>query len=656
MEKLFGDLVFINLSTQEINREPCPETVLRMFLGGRGLGTYILLKYLDQHVQPLAPENILVFATGLLTGTEMISSSRLHICTRSPLTGFLGTSNVGGDSAHELSLCQIGALIVTGKADHPVSIRIHDKQISIEDASAVWGLTTVETYHRMRDMPQNGRASVISIGPAGEHLCSFASIMSSPGHFSGRTGTGAVMGSKLLKSIVAYSTVRSKSPHNPKVLQFVKKYLDTAKATEGYKQYSTVGSTYSSLWLDTEGASAVRNFQDVRFEVIDEVLWAARSDIIENTKGCYKCPLRCKADLKVDKGRHKGKVMERPEFESMVIWGPKCGSGDGREIVYLHNLCNEYGIDSIEAGNMIAFAIDLFERGILSSDKMEGMELRWGNIPAMEALLKQIVYRNTWLGDTLANGIRYAVQLIGNDSERYAFAVKGLTLTGMDPRGFKATALGYAVSPRGADFSQVYAAHEYTMAPEKALQEYGTEKAADRLSEEGKALMVRWCMSSTAIIDSIGLCKIPQLSCLVDNTVGILAKLLQEVVNFEFSAEELFKTGERIINAERLFVYKFGATRQDDTLPEKFLKEPIPYGASQGSVVNLEAMLQEYYSLMMWDEQGNVTPEKIQELGLEQFLTPIPDLKVGLDDKGIQPGSADILSAPEQPLNIRVKQ
>ncbi len=615
-----GDLVFVDLSTQTIIRKPCPDKVLRKFLGGRGLGTYLLLTHLDQYVQPFDPENTLIFTTGLLTGTAMISSSRLHLCTRSPLTGFIGTSNVGGDIAFELSLCDIGALIVTGKADHPVSIRIYNDQISIEDASEFWGLSTVETSHKMQGIYQDGKARMIVIGPAGEHLCLFASIMSNPGHFSGRTGIGAVMGSKLLKAISAYSTVRSKCAHNPQAVRFVKEYLDTARATKGYEQYSTVGSTYSALWLDAEGASAVRNFQDVQFEVIDDVLWAARPDIIEKTKGCYKCPLRCKADVKVDKGRHKGKIMERPEFESMVVWGPKCGSSDGTEVVYLHNLCNEYGVDSIEAGNLIAFAIDLFERGILSPDKTEGLELRWGNISAMEALLKQIVYRTTWLGDTLANGIKYAVQMIGNGAEQYAFAVKGLTLTGMDPRGFKASALGYAVSARGGDFTQVYATHEYSMTPEKAFQEYGTEKAADRLSEEGKALMVRWCISSTAIIDSIGLCKIPQLSCLVDNTVGILAKLLKEVINVEFSSEELFKIGERIINAERLFSYKFGATRQDDSLPEKFLKEPIPYGPSQGSVVNLDAMLQEYYSLMEWDEHGNVTPEKSRELGLDEFL------------------------------------
>ena len=616
MEICFGDLVWIDLSMRNIRREPCPEAVLKSFLGGRGLGTYLVLNYLEEHVQPLDPENMLIFATGLFTGTEMISSSRLHISTRSPLTGFIGSSNVGGDVAHELSLCGIGALIVTGKAEHPVSIRIHDDQIAIYDASDIRGFNTTETYQQIQRLHQDERAKVIAIGPAGENLCAFASIMTGKGHFAGRTGTGAVMGSKLLKAITARSSQRSRRPGNQKAKNIVKEYLDIARTTPGYRKYSSVGSSSSTLWLDAAGASAVRNFQDVKFHAIDEVAYAARPDVIEYAVGCYKCPIKCKAHIKIDKGRHQGSVMERPEFETVASWGPKCGTTDGREVVYLHNLCNKYGIDAIEAGNLIAFAMDLFEQGIISPDTTAGLELHWGNIPAMETLLQEMVYRSTWLGDTLAGGIKQAVQLIGKGAENHAFAVKGLTMTAMDPRGFKATALGYAVGARGSDFTQVYAKSEYNLTPEKALAQYGTTKAADRLAEDGKALMVRKCISSTALIDALGLCKIPQLGCLIDNTVEILAKLLREITGLDMSTDELFTTGERIINAERLFNYKFGATKHDDTLPEKFLTEPIPHGESKGTVVNLDFMLQEYYALMQWDEHGNVRPERIRELGL----------------------------------------
>lgn len=624
MNRIFGDFVFIDLTTKSIIRESCPESVLRTFLGGRGLGTYLLLKHVHQDIQPLDPENIIVFATGLLTGTEMIAASRLHVCSRSPLTELIGTSNGGGDIAYELRRCGIGTLIITGESEYPVYIHISDDNISIEKASEIWGLSTSKTHWALQNLIRQKTAKVLSIGPAGENLCVFASIMLGLGHFAGRTGLGAVMGSKRLKALVVKSSNHSKRPKNPRALKIVKEYFEKAKSTECYQQYSTVGSTYSTLWLDHEGAGAVRNCQDVRFDEILDAAWAARVDIVERTKGCHQCPFRCKADIKFDKGRHQGQIMERPDFESIVILGPKCGSSDGREIVYLHNLCNEYGIDSVEAGNLIAFAMDLFERGILRPEDTK-LALRWGNVPAMEKLLKQMSYRDTWLGDTLSRGITDAVKIIGKGCDQYAFDVKGLTMTAMDPRGFKATALGYAVSARGADYTHVYAKPEYSITPDMAYELYGTEKAADRLSEQGKALMVRNSIRSTAIVDAIGLCKIPHISFLSDSNLEIIASLLKEIVDIELSPRELFKIGERIVNAERLVNFRFGATGQDDTLPEKFLREPIPHGSSQGSIVNLDIMLQEYYALMGWDQKGNITQEKLRELGLEEFLpTQLP--------------------------------
>ena len=616
----FGDLVFVDLSTRAIRRESCPQNVLQSFFGGRGLGVYLLLQHLEKHVQALEPDNPLIFATGLLTGTEMISSSRLHISTLSPLSGLLGSSNVGGDVSNELKRCGIGALIVHGKADAPVLLDIHDDRITFVDASDMWGASTTETYHRLQE--RHKRTKVLAIGPAGEHQCAFASIMAGFGHFAGRTGTGAVMGSKLLKAISVRATRNPKPSKNRKAVEMVKQYFELARVTEGYRQYSTSGSSLSTFWLDKAGANAVRNFQDVKFHAIDEVSYAARTDVIESVKGCYKCPIKCKAHIKIDSGRHAGRIMERPEFETLLSWGPKCGASDGREVVHLHNLCDEYGIDAIETGNLIAFAMDLFERGIFSPDVTVGLDLYWGNVSAMEALLQEIVFRSTWLGDTLAGGIKHAVTVIGNGAEHHAFAVKGLTITGMDPRGFKATALGYAVGARGSDFTQVYAKPEYKLTPEQALLEYGTEKAADRLAEDGKALMVRKCISSTALVDALGLCKIPQLGCLVDSSVDILGTLLQEILGLELTHDDLLTIGERIISAERLFNYKFGAVQHDDSLPAKFLNEPVPHGDSKGSVVDLELMLREYYTAMQWDEHGNVTPERIQELGLNWAQAP----------------------------------
>ncbi len=612
----FGDLVYIDLSTKEIKRKRCPNSLIRKFLGGRGLGTYLLMESVSEDIDAFDPANPLILATGILTGTNMICSSRLHICAKSPLTKFITTSNGGGFSANELKRCGVGALIIKGKSEYPVFINIKDDKITIEDASTLWGCGTKETDKKVKELIDDSKAHVVAIGPGGEKRCNFASVMTGDGHFAGRTGAGAVMGSKLLKCIAIRSTVKANKTNDTEAKQAIAHYFKEIKASPYYEKYSTVGSTYLVSWADKKGAGATRNYEDIVFDGIEESAAASNQDLVVKTKGCYKCPVKCKADMKIASGRHKGKIFERPDFEPLVMWGSKCGNKDGLESVYLHNLCNEYGVDSMDCGSMIAFAMNLYEKGILTDKNTGGLKLDWGNTDSMEKLLKQIAFRDTWLGDVLANGIKDAARIIGKGSDKYAFTVKGLTMTAMDPRGFKATALGYAVSARGSDFTYVYAKPEYTITKEQALMYYGTEKAADRLSEEGKALMVRKSIISTAIVDSIGICKLPQNSFIVDNDLKIITKVINGITKLNITPEELFLVGERIINMERLFSYRLGASKKDDQLPSKFINEPIKNGESKGSVVNLEKMLTEYYELMGWDENGKVSEEKLAELGL----------------------------------------
>jgi len=615
----FGDLVYIDLTTKEIKREQCPDVIVKNFLGGRGLGTYLLMKNVHKDTDAFGPENILVFATGILTGTDMICSSRLHICTRSPLTNYIATSNGGGYSANELKSCGIGALIVRGKSKSPVFINIKDEDITIEDASELWGCKTEETDKKVKEILNDNKTRIVTIGPGGENKCNFASVMTGIGHFAGRTGTGAVMGSKLLKCIAIRSKRPVKKADDPESKEAVKHYFKKIKESPYFEKYSTIGSTYLVTWADSKGAGSARNYEDVVFEGINESAAASNRELVVKTKGCHKCPVNCKADIRITSGRHKGKIFERPDFEPLVMWGPKCGNKNGIESVFFHSLCNDYGIDSMDCGSMVAFAMNLYEKGILTDKDTNGLKLNWGNTESMEKLLEQIVYRDTQLGDTLANGIRKAASIIGRGSNNYAFTVKGLTMPAMDPRGFKATALGYCVSARGSDFTYVYAKPEYSITKEKALEYYGTEKAADRLSEEGKALMVRRSIISTAIVDSVGICKLPQNSFLVDNDLEIITEVINKVTKLGITPRELFIMGERIVNMERLFSYRFGASKKDDQLPEKFLNEPIGKGASKGSKVNLEKMLTEYYGLMGWDKDGNISSEKLIELEIGKF-------------------------------------
>ena len=624
LKQLTGDLVLVNLTTREITRKPCPEEILHSYLGGRGLADYILLNYLDPSVEPLAPENVLMLSTGLLSGTRMITTSSLHLTARSPLTGLIGTSNGGGHFAAELKACGILALIITGKAEHPVFINIKDNMVSIEDAASLWGLKALEARRKLKEIVRDEMAKIILIGPAGENLSALGCVMTDIGHAGGRTGMGAVMGSKNVKAVVAKKT----GPFNRDVPEeatwAVKKYIDKLKSLPSWETWTTIGSS-DLIWTDEQGASGAKNFNHVRFEGIETASGTHYKDLVVKHHACYNCPIHCRAFVQINEGRYKGFVGDRGEYEPLSSWGPRCGNSDGLASIYLTNLCDEYGIYSLGTGNIVAFAMDLFERGILTKEDTGGLELTWGNVAAMEELLHQIANRSTRLGDILAQGMKKAAGMIGRGAENYAYHVKGLSMTIMDPRGFKGSGLGYAVSGRGADFGFVYAKPEYAYSPEQALKAYGTAKAADRLSEEGKPQMVRQCMSANAAVDALGICKIPEFGMLLDFDLKETAKILSAFTGEKYTGEQLLTIGERIINAERLLNFRFGASGQDDTLPRKFLTEPIPDGPCKGSVINLQPMLQEFYSLMGWAEDGSVSEAKKKELGLEdQAISFVP--------------------------------
>lgn len=615
MDSRFKDIVIIDLDARSLVREKCTRDLIKKTLGGRGLATYLLSKHLVDNSDPLDKDNVLVFANGLLSGSDMICNSRIHVCARSPLSGYLTTSNGGGFSSEELNKCGIIALVIKGKSDKPTYINIHNDKIEILDGNMLWGLGTEETTDKLKDM-HGGKTKVITIGPGGENLSGIAAIMTDIGHFAARTGAGAVMGSKNLKAIAIRSSKRSKRVGNEKSINGIKEYNDLIKKSPFFDKYNRVGSTYLVPWADSMGAGSAYNYRDVVFDGIEESAEASREDIVIKKKACFRCPIKCKAMVKLDKGRHQGKIMERPDFEPMVSLGSKCGNSDGSESIYLHNLCNELGLDSIGAGNLIAFAMDLYDRGIIDLEFTEGLKLEWGNVRSMESLIKHMAYRSSNIGDILSSGINYAIKVIGKGCGSYGNAVKGVTMTAMDPRGFKATALGYAVSARGSDFTYVYAKPEYVISKEEALKTYGTENAADRLSPEGKALMVKKCIINTAVVDSVGICKITHNSMLLDSELDVMYKIIRDVGGLDITKEELLLAGERIINMERLFCYKYGSSKDEDMLPEKFLVEPIKEGLSRGSIVELDYMLREFYSLMKWNDDGSVSDIKMRELGL----------------------------------------
>lgn len=611
-----GKLLDVNLTNGDINISDLPEELVRKFLGGRGLGAWLLYENVEHGTDPLTPENVLVLSCGLLTGSAAPASARLHVGSRSPLTGLLGSSNVGGQFGATLRTCGFQAITVRGRAERPVSLYIEEGRAKIFEAERLWGLDTWETESRLRNEMGSGEPEILAIGPAGENLVLFACIMTGRHNSAGRTGMGAVMGSKLLKTIVVLGKKEKIPIKDSPIASAVQDYIRQIRKSPLFQRYSTYGIAGSVKPADRMGVLATRNYRNVQFEHADEISGEKLHEHVTRTKGCYRCPVHCKAEIRIAGGRFAGTEGARPEYETIAALGSKCGLGSGEAILYLTNLCNRLGVDTISTGSVIAFAMDLYDRGILSLWDTGGNSLTWGNDAAMEKLIHQIVYREG-LGNILSQGVLRAAKLIGKGSEKFAFHVKGLEMTASDPRGLMGTALGYAVCTRGADFTNVYALPESRWSPERAEAEFGTRKAADRFATEGKGVLVRRSMLVCAAIDCLGVCKVPALSIVGDFDLKSESLLTEAVTGEKLTSEDLLRVGERVINIERLFNLRHGATSEDDKIPEKFLTDPVGEGPGKGKKVEgLESMLKEFCSAMGWDSEGVPSEEKLNELGL----------------------------------------
>jgi aldehyde:ferredoxin oxidoreductase len=615
-----GIILDINLSTASWKILPLPRKITRQYLGGRGFNVQFLFHNLSTNVDPLSPENLLLFSGGLLTGTAAPSSARLHINARSPLTGILGSSNVGGGFGATLRSCGIQTLIIRGKAPEPVYLWIESDTVEIRSAKSIWGLDTWQTQEHLENKFDSQKLKIMSIGPGGENGTLFGCIMTDKDHAAGRTGMGTVMGSKNLKAIVIKAKKRKAafSARN-NGHEAIKRYIWQIMNSPHYKTFKKHGGAGYVKWADDLGIMGTRNFQSNTFEAVDQIDGKKLTENVTRARGCFRCPVQCKAELKLGAGRSKGKKSFRPEFESMLALGPKCGLSDLDTLVYLDNLCSRMGIDSISAGNSMAFAMDLFERKILTREDTGGLDLAWGNGKSMEALIRQMA-SGEGLGAVLSKGVRRAAQIIGRGSEYYAAHVKGLEMSGYHPDNMMGTALGYAVASRGADFNDVYSAIEHKWLPDEESEEFGTPKASDLTSIHGKAEMVRRAMIVGTVIDSLGLCKVPTLSLISAYDLVAEAELATELTDETFTVADLFAAGERIVNTERLINLRCGASDADDRLPDMFFDKEYNAGQEPSKPSEwMEPMKKEFYRVMGWDEQGRPTAEKLSELGIEGY-------------------------------------
>jgi len=605
LAKQFGHLINVDLNSSQCSLSEFPEAA-REYFGGRGFNIWYLYHHLPAGTDPLAPENMLLLSCGLLTGSSAPASARLHLNALSPLTGILGSSNIGGYAGAWLRSCNIASIVITGKSQNPAYLYIDSKGAHLKDASHLWGRDAFETQDMIKQLHKNKKIRILTIGPGGESNVRFASIMSERDHAAGRTGMGSVMGSKNLKAIVIsrgshkhFSAVTSSQK------KAVKVYATEIRNSVEFDFFSKYGGAGYVKWANDFGIMGSKNYGNIGIKHIEKIDTRQIKNSIVRSSGCFRCPVQCKADLKLD-GMKTDEIFTRPEFEPVINLGPKCGLNDLNQIIKLDNLCGRLGLDSTSAATVIAFVMDLFERKLLSDDLVADLDLSWGNAATMEKLLYQMV-AGKGLGKILSLGIKKAAELIGNGASKHAAHVKGLELTAYHPAAIMGSALGYAVSSRGGDYNNVYASLEYSWTEAEAEKEFGTKEAVNIKAIMAKGRLIKKAIVTNILVDCLGLCKVPVLTLLRSFNLEKEVSLINGLTNLDISNIDLFEAGEKIAAFEKLFNIRHTKEDIEDKLPEMFFSKNNEVGLTRQ---NFEIMLTEYYNAMGWDEKG-IPPEPV---------------------------------------------
>ena len=616
-----GRVLEVDLTRKEIAKRPLEEYMARDYLGGRGFTSRMLYDMVGPEVDPLGPENVLFFSVGPLLGTLAPAACRWTVAAKSPLTGILGDGNGGGFFGVELKRAGYDAVIIRGRASAPVYLWIKDGEVAIKDASHFWGKDIYEFERSVRCELLDPDVRIAAIGPGGENLVRYATILGDRARAAGRCGIGAVMGSKNLKAVVARGTNPVRVADPKALLRIVKEFKEVfiGGAKEGgYEWFTKYGTPGKAIHASELGILAIKNFQVGEFAGIEKIrAEALAEDFYVKKKSCFACPVGCNHYFIGEEGdRSNVYYGNKVEFAATGHLGSMCCNDDLNSILKINTLANKLGIDIITLGSTIAFAMECYEKGLISKADTDGIDLTWGNFQAMIELTEK-VGRREGFGDLIAEGSHRVAQRLGPAAEEFDITIKGMEPPDNDPRGLHGWALGYAVASRGADHMRAAPGIEFgTMPPERVEALFGTAEAADRFSPVGKGKVIKWYEEIRSIQDALGICK----STARGKTASpeATAALYNAVTGLDLNGESLMKIGERIVNLERMFNVREGMGRKDDTLPKRFLKETLKEGASRGHTVDLEPMLDEYYSERGWDVRtGLPTSEKLRELGLE---------------------------------------
>jgi aldehyde:ferredoxin oxidoreductase len=589
-----GKILDINLTDGSIETVPLDMEMARLFLGGRGLGARLLWDLVGPEVEPLSPENVLIFTMGPITASGSQTSNRFNVSTKSPLTGAILHANSGGWWGMQFKRTGYDALIVRGKAERPALIEITPHGVVIKDSDHIWGKTVFETTEALGQ--NRNKRNVLCIGPAGENMVRISAIMNDKERALARGGAGAVMGSKNLKAIVVEGDQKVK-PADKDLFKFM--LYETGKLLKASPLTSQAlpefGTAVVMNVVNEIGALPTRNFQQSQFESADKISGEAITDtILVKNQACWACPITC---TRISKTK-SGKEGEGPEFETAWAFGAQCGVDDLDVIAEANFLCNDLGLDTISMGNTIGCAMELAEKGFIKED------IGFGQTDQLLELIRATAYRSG-IGADMADGSFRMAKKYG--APELSMSVKKLELPAYDPRGMQGQGLVFATGNRGA-------CHETgnMLGPEVLA----LPRLIDRFATQGKAGIVSVHQNSAAVIDSLVYCKFTNMAVAEE----FFARTLSSVTGEHFTVDDLMTVGERVWTLERLYNLREGFTQKDDTLPDRLLNEPVPEGPSEGYVVNLAPMLAEYYAFRGWDQFGVPKPEKLKELSLDFTL------------------------------------
>jgi aldehyde:ferredoxin oxidoreductase len=633
-------IAYIDLTTGDIQTEPIPLEARKKFLGGRGLDAYLLYNHTKKGCDPLGPDNTLIISGGILTATCASATARTHVMAKSPLTGLLGSANMGGFFAPELAWAGFHHLVIKGKAKHPVYLYVHNGNIEIRDARGIWGQSATDSQWAIREDLGDQEVKSCVCGPAGENLVRFANVMTGIKNSGGRTGMGCVMGSKNLKAVAARGTMDIKIARPAEALEYNKRFIDQIVSAKVNQTQGVLGTPF--IWGATNSWGGVRsrNFQYNQCEYADDIEPERIDEICEETMGpyhmtgCFGCQVHCRAQYKIPDGPYAGRYDEGPEYTSQGAFGGETDTPRATTVLTGNHLVNQFGMDNLETGSLISWAMELYELGIITAKETDGLDLRFGNDEAVIEMIERICYRKGWLADALADGGIAASKKIGKNSFDYLIQVKGMSNLHSDERATPGLALNIATASRGSDHLRSRPAIDLYHLPETVLRKiysnpvpYDGPLSSEHTEYVGKPWQVFWQENCYMGVDCLGICKYHTtfLGATLPNFED-WSKVLYYNTGLQMTPEEIWQVARRCNMLERLFNLREGLTRNDlekgDMLNHRYFDEPCRRGAIDvvGRRIDKKKfirMVDELYEHKGLDKDGVPKPETLKELGLE---------------------------------------